>query len=227
MEYILIFSIENENSTTQVIEWLNYYNEKYIRINNGKFNLHKLLIGNIGYNFEFEYQNTLLNSDNIKSFWYRRGNIQIKFDLDTKKNENEILRTQIQEHLELELNSLRDSVYLILDEKKHINSYHSSSTNKLKTLIKARELGLNIPETLIANSKDELDLFYRKNNKIITKGIQECEIFLWEDNNKKPAYFGLHTIEINSDKIKKIDNNFFYSSFQEKLNKAFELRVFF
>ena len=120
-------------------------------------------------------------------------------------------------------------MHTILNSRKHLGAYQFASANKIESLIKAQSLGINIPHTLVCKNKDELSDF--KEEAIITKGIQESAAFSYinnkDDNNKELYGICNYTTEINASNIDNIPDEFQYSKFQEKLNKALELRIFF
>ena len=102
MAYILIISNEIDRSTGVVIDWINYIGEDVIRIDiESFFELIKLKLTNKGVYFEFILENKLYSSKEIKSFWYRRGNIS--YDLGINFEDiDENFKEQVSFHINRE-----------------------------------------------------------------------------------------------------------------------------
>ncbi len=227
MSYVLIDSNEEDYSTEFVINWLNYFNQNVIRLNSeSPFNLIKIELDKNKPYAIFSVDNKIINTNDIKSFWYRRGDIKIEFKFE-HEGIDEKLKKRVYNHLFHELTALKDAIYIILEERKTLGSFFNHSINKIQLLVAAKKIGLEIPKTIICNNRRDLEEFSRKNISIITKSIQEMGIF--EIINKKsnmPEVYGLYTTEVNSKLIENFPEVFLFSKFQEKLDKAIELRIF-
>ena len=73
---ILIFTVENEFSTCDVIDWLVHNNKDFIRINadeKSHFKVDLRINNDASSSIILEYKNQLIDLDKITSFWYRRG----------------------------------------------------------------------------------------------------------------------------------------------------------
>jgi hypothetical protein len=148
---ILILSIENDNSTNEVIKWLSAKNKGFIRINDTD----KLKIETIEINKD-KISVTIISSrekfkiSDISAYWYRRGKLNVDYDRTGHKGIDLALEkesTGIQQFVNQCLNSI----------PKKIGSYNDNFLNKLHNLLTAQRLGLNVPKTLIASQKHFID----------------------------------------------------------------------
>ncbi len=216
---ILITSSNDDISTNYVIDWIAFYNKKFIRINNTDIaKLIYIKLSNNKFNFRLCYklQNNVyvLDLNNITSYWYRRGKLRIYF----KKESN--LDNWLIKYLEHEIKFIYQFINYIFRKIKHIGSYDDNKINKLTTLIIANEVGFKIPETLITQSKEELNKFIQLKESI-TKAI--CNGSYIDFDNLNIVGFGTKLIEntpINYDTL-------FFNLIQNNIDKKYEIRVFF
>jgi ATP-GRASP peptide maturase of grasp-with-spasm system len=208
---IIIFSEETDSSTSKVIDWLNFYNKRFIRIND--LSLIKMIHYDINENyFEIEYQGTKTNSKEIKGYWYRRGHLKLtKQDYSKNKEFNNALNhiTNVEEQISKEF------LFAMLEKLKinKIGSYFRADINKLSQLNLAIESGFSIPKSVLTR-----DISTYKND-YITKSLDT--VFISLKNNK----FLMNYTNLLSDKIK--PNDFGLSYLQEKIDKKFEIRTFY
>lgn len=214
---ILILTEQDNQNTNYVVEWLDYNGERFERINEDD-DLEKLILeiseGELA-DFVLKFKN---HSDvvftNIKSYWYSRGVISPYLSA------NEDIE-QIRNYINNEFLALNDYIHILLDKKKSIGSFRKSNLNKLYCLEIAKNVGFFIPNTLITNSKTALFSFSKKGS-IISKGIDSVLRFV----NKNVSYFS-YTNEVKKKHISSLREFFFYSLFQQKVAKKYELRVFY
>lgn len=198
---VLIISSTDDYSTKDVIDWLIFYNQPFLIINPED---------KVEFKFELEnyfliFENYTLNIDQISSVWYRRGWLNLAFFESVNGLENIIYSEFIY---------LRDFIYFLLQSKKHINKRSDNEINKLITLKIAEKNGFNVPKSFFNIYKDELQNF-----ELITKTISGSSSLV--SNGK--TYLS-YTRDID---IAELKNNYSNSYLQEKINKKYELRVFF
>ncbi len=216
---ILILTLENELSTSHVINWLNYYNKSFDRINETDLLTAEINIDNSGKSLKV-INNQYYNLHNYKSYWYRRGD----FNLNTIhiNGQNAVIK-KINQNYEENNFDIQDYVhYYLQNNVRSINNYHNNNINKLCELDIAQKVGLNIPITLVTSSKvSVLDFFYT-HKKIIIKSIKYGLTF--SINN---ISFSQPTLILENEIIKSFPNYFMPIKIQNYIEKAFELRVFF
>ena len=200
---ILIISFSNDISTHHVCHWLQFLSKKYLIITE-KSLLTDVTITNDDIIF---YKNAIkYNLNSFKNIWYRRGSFVYKKD---KQSQYDFLNTNINNEFE----KINDFVLNNLG----INELYYKDINKLKILKIASEVKFNIPKYIITDSKKNLTNFF-KETKFITKPIYE--VVHHSDDKYKYSSF---TEEID---IFKLNDDFEYSFFQEKIEKKYEIRTF-
>jgi ATP-GRASP peptide maturase of grasp-with-spasm system len=85
-------------------------------------------------------------------------------------------------------------------------------------LLLAKEFGLDIPNSFVCTNSKQLQKIEQQCKKLISKSIYE-PYFIWQDK----GVFSMYTKEINS----LCKDNFFPSLVQQKIEKEYELRVFY
>lgn len=207
---ILIISIYNDYSTTTVIEWLNFFNKKWIRINEND----QISLDFIGDDIVFNINNLNFKLSEIKSCWYRRGFLNFKFIINNKIK-------QFQDFNIVEASRVEQYIYYKLNSLRTINNYSNSDVNKLIVSDIARSLEIKTPNDYLVNSKNELTkIMVKDNQEFITKSICGNPVLLF--NNF--ALFN-YTQKINLEKIE--TDNFALSLIQNYIEKKYELRIFY
>ena len=200
---IIIFSIKNDFSTNEIIDYLIKKNEDFIRINEDDyFEIFKMdneiCIGNenIG----------KINIHDINAIWYRKSILQLK----NKYLINDSLNYFKNEEIKI----FNEYILFQLKTKINLGSYSTIKVNKLVVNEIAKKVGLLVPKSFFSDSKNvncKIDL--------ITKPINENSIVPYDIN----TYFKLLTKEVsNEDNLK-----YSLSYFQEKIDKKYELRIFY
>lgn len=215
---ILIISQAYDNATSYIEEWLLHLGKQvtvvsdYNRIKSICYQISKE--GKVSFRIGLSNGNTL-NLDSIRAVWYRKGTLLFE---DKLPDTNDQLSKVIIEHIENEWLTLREAVILAVQEKFHIGNYFRRIPNKLETLRIAAQTGWDIPFTLVSSNRNEVvNHFIRKN--IIVKNIQDTL-----STNDGHSLIYQRTKEIKSEEL---PATFSPSLFQEKIEKKYELRVFF
>jgi glutathione synthase/RimK-type ligase-like ATP-grasp enzyme len=168
-------------------------------------------------NYVFENSNDFIfsinNNCSFHSIWFRRTKLP---DIDVK-NEAEKL------YLLGDYDSLFENMYDLISAKKWLShpNYVYQAENKIHQLAIARDIGFNIPDTIVTNDQSILRKFIDKNNgNIIVKPIRQGRI------RQKSGYKSIFTNKVNSDIINDLENYHLTPCiFQENINKEYELRV--
>jgi len=218
---ILILSTGEDLSTSHVVDWLNYLNLNFDRINNEDLVGVEIKINNL--NTEIRLQNKkkyLFN--NYSSYWYRRGNFSIPNQIIDDSAYLDFMKSINKFNFD-ERRTVQEFIHDNLKNKKNtINSFTDNDLNKLNFLNAAKEIGLKIPNTIITTYKQDVLEFAELNKKIISKSIHEGFAFAINDTN-----FYLHSILIEHKDIKDFPDKFYVTKFQAYIEKSFELRVFY
>lgn len=232
-KYILVLSSDMDVSTDNVLSWLYYYNtDKVIRINTSdKIELLNIYINNGKTQFYIKVNNDVsIHSDEIKSYWYRRGELsysRIKYNKDMIGAVD--IGNNINAYYYKEYEHTTDTLYYLLKETDivSINSFNDISTNKLINLDIAKQSGLLIPDTIVSNDMSVINQFFLTHKKCITKPIRYPGYFMRGKNFE--FHYSQQTnliTQIEYSKIAEQYSSFQPTLFQEYIEKEFEIRVF-
>jgi ATP-GRASP peptide maturase of grasp-with-spasm system len=227
---VLIISQPQEPSTDKVIDWLYNNGVDFLRIDGGELLSRgfpvTLRIDDSAFVFRIDDQREF-NFNNIVSVWYRRDssyNVKINklLRLSEEPYYDEILRNLNNEHL-----AAKKALYACISmSKKILGNFEKSAVNKVEMLALARQAGMDVPVTLITSNKEELKAFVKKHGGVITKAIWEGVGFS-VSNDKTTESFLNFTEVVSEEFIENISDTFYYSLFQEKLEKALDIRTFY
>jgi ATP-GRASP peptide maturase of grasp-with-spasm system len=217
---ILILSEERDQSTNNVIDWLNYYNKKFIRVNTEtQIEVESFSISNHQENIVLKQNNLFFNMTEINYTWFRRG--VLSFYHRRKYTDNNYFNRMLSNHIKDEAEGLQKYIYKKLEKKRHLGT-HSYSVIKLDSLITAKACGLKIPETEIVSNKVRLnDIKENSEQPLICKSIQKG-VMIELENDILTNY----TSEFNLND-KDIPYSFFPTLLQKKVEKKYELRIFY
>jgi ATP-GRASP peptide maturase of grasp-with-spasm system len=227
---LLILSENNDYSTNEVIDWLNYFKIKYLRVNENSvlyFNYFGYRKNKISWEvivYEDSCQSVCkICSDDISSFWYRRGylNMPNAFSFECHNSKDTFLQA-LSEYLNYNQNDLIELIYKSFVGKKFIGKHQDNFISKILQLETARKVGLRTPETEIVCSKNQLIDFFEQHTKIITKGIKSNGFNLNPFNSVSSL-----TQIIEKEDLNKFQEKFAPSLIQKYIEKLFELRVFY
>ena len=231
---ILIVSIDGDMSTDKVMDWLYHFGYSVIRHNtdtdyfNSYFSF-QLGLSTHGENLSITINNKSIKLNEIKSVWFRKYSFPLFENWFKMEDSSQKLQDDLIHYLKHEFSSSNFALFnTLIANKKHLGGRITQQPTKMEMLLKAREFGIEIPNTIITNLKAELKRFFEKNNKkIITKSIKDGTIFNKKDHKGNYRTAISYTESIDEDIMKKIPQYFFPSLFQEKLNKEFEIRSFY
>lgn len=219
---ILILTDIDEPSTDFVIDWLQFYGKKFVRLSLQNSVEIMTIYQHNGqleclFNFKQDGRTSTLDTKDISSYWYRRSQWRVRYD--TVNGTSEIKGdVALNDFLQVENLSALSILEHILDNKKHINRHSDNNIIKLVVLQYATELGIRVPAFVVCSDKPTLVDFYNKyNGDIITKPIGDPRSFF---------NYGYHTFTSKID-LDRIPDSFGISLFQEMIKKMVELRVYY
>lgn len=208
---ILVFSIEEDNSTSDVLDWIDHFGENYFRINN-LYDINDFLES-------FPVLMIPKEEKRVTAIWYRKMPSR---SLPINVFDNPNTDRSIRKFFYSEQNGLFESLCAAFGEKKWLNHWSNSSPSKFYQLLLAEKSGLNVPATCIVNSKEQLFNFKTLNRSIIVKPIQDIESIEFEGNH----YFQYTKVLCTKD-IERLKNTFFPGLFQKEIDKNIEIRTFY
>lgn len=218
---LLIMSESFETTTAKVMEWLSFLSVPYIRFNQEDTitSAHCSIRGNQKSVIIHTTNGLRLDTDEICTYWYRRGDPVMKLLLQTMPE----MERPVSISLLKEWETLRDQWMSQLQRKGSLGSFAKERhNNKLHDLSLAQELGFQVPATIVTTSKAELLAFKAMYGEIITKTLRKIVRFKNEDSITS----GSGTQLVSDPHISIMKDHFLPSLFQEKLEKVYEIRVF-
>lgn len=221
---ILIISKEClESSTEKVMDWLDFFGADYIRINGDDIEANgKIYFNLINSEPILRYKNTEIPLNKIKTVWFRRwSDSSYKNSFFKIENEQKITHSLLT-HQASNIIALKNFLFSLLESKRWLTHPRNITLNKLEVLLKAKEVGLNIPATIVCSLKNDLIYFNDKYREIISKDLSHPLII--EDSN---TYSNTLTRKIDFDEIEELPNEFSPTLFQELIHKQYEIRTFF
>jgi glutathione synthase/RimK-type ligase-like ATP-grasp enzyme len=204
---VLIVTHKKDYTADFVINKLNQQGLAYRRLNcedlvNSKFAFQ------IERDFEFEFGQT----PKFNSGWFRRTKLP-SLNIDSEEERHYLLA---------EYDALVRNVLNSVDCKWLSEPYRIyRAENKTLQLREAKEIGLNVPATIITNDKSKIKAFYKRYNKnIIVKPIARNRI----DYSKHSGF--IFTNKVNSGLIASIEEfDINPCIFQENIDKDCEIRA--
>lgn len=214
--YSLILSNRYDISTDHVVEWLEYYNSSFIRINeDDEIRNISIEITDLQETVKIEYDSFELDLNSVSKYWYRRG------DFNFRGNSSYNIPSELELSVENNWRSVNEFIHQKLKNIFHINTiFDETINNKLRNLVEAKRFGLNIPSTYCGTTPDNSKLGTFK--EVITKTLN----FPITYSNDHYFIADPKTIIYNTNE--NCQNEIIYPSlFQERIVKAYEVRVFF
>ncbi|MBL0294489.1 MAG: hypothetical protein IPQ04_09555 [Saprospiraceae bacterium] len=169
---MIFINSEKKDSVTDVISaYLQYFGINFCRIDyEDSIKNYCIRLSDETYRFSFEYQNNSINLDKDATFFFRRG--AIKFNVPI--NNSDDFNSDAKKFLQNEIDTIHASLPYLGE---YINTFEKEKyCNKLINLKYASDIGMNIPNTVVTNSKKEAIDFCTKYSKVITKPIGNAHI---------------------------------------------------
>ncbi len=224
-----IFSHSADYTTKLVLEWVDYLGGNFIRLNDERMDIRNIVINKDTYTYSFKIGNNEFQKGQVNSKWFRGGKIRIAnnvydpslFEKTSRtSNESAILFLSNYSHAKLE--------FLVNEFSDSLGANAEGRYNKIIALRNAREVGLDIPDTLITTSKDSLLEFHKKNKRIITKSLDLSFSSPAEINTEgNRVKYMQYTNELPANDLKEVPDTFALTLFQELIVKKLEIRTFY
>ncbi len=223
---IIIASSEEDISTNKVIDWLAHtYEVDYRRINglewfgyqtktSFRFNKNQVQAN-------YSDSNKRFSIEEVTSIWFRKDTYAI-FSKEVGRGKE--IDAQVNNHLKEEHYYAKEGFYELLKKqaKQVIGHRIISEPEKINNLLIAKSIGIDIPDTLVTTNKADLLEFFKENNGAITKPIKESRRI--SDGESAAT---MYVANIDQTALEEIPDSFMVSLFQERLDIAFDIRVFY
>ncbi len=209
--------MSGDPSTEDVMDWLNFYKHPFIRINLGDFLDKRVSFSLLSGVFTIEGDR--MEASEVNAVWYRRTDT-FKKSTFFRNNQKQLVEQAI-EQLNFEYASLRHSFATLFHDAYWLNHPFNVSVNKMHVLNKANQCGLSIPATHVVNTKDQL-LTLMENQTLICKSIFESTVLEIDQ-----ATYMMYTEELTPEIVKNLEMQFYPSMVQKKIEKHYEIRIFY
>jgi len=223
---ILIISSESDQSTSEVIKWLIRNNKAYIRLGEQQFvnNLYFTLESS-GIQISLKIGGSLINFNQIKSFWFRKHTLEILSNLEIRleAKEKNLRSPYLKEYLvDEEMDSIRQFLFYELEKKNHLGNFKVDEGNKLISFSIAADCGFKIPTSYISSDLKWLKQKFEHSGKLMVKPIEDGYLSI---HNKiwVTGSYDIATASLFENK----ENTIFPSCLQSYLDKKMELRIFY
>ena len=231
---VLVVTDGRDYSVKEVSEWLLYYSvQKNFRIVVLNVTESRLEIknGSIGSTSDvtFGISDTHLEFQlsDIIGIFFRQAALRISGHTGVSSNSGSAtdIKARLYNYLMAYESNIRWFILNFFSEKNIIGYDSGSFINKLDVLRAAAEIGLKIPNTLLTSSKSELmDFYHHSKKEVILKSIGLNLTFFDVENKLR---FHQLTQQLNDGHLNEIPDSFPLTLVQEKINKEFEIRLFY
>jgi len=215
------------------MDWLRSWGIPFVRINGADIDSSEgptFSINNEGSAVQIQIDGSPVDTRSIRVVWYRRWSHNYHyrrsslFAAESHRDHSNFIEAN--RHFSSELRAVSTCFFRSLDSAQWLGHPSTSVPNKLQTLILAREAGLDIPDTLVTNDADTARQFAERHGQIITKPAGEVLSCAFDG---RP--FGTFTNLVPASLLDPAEEDCwrgsFPSFFQEKLEKKYEIRIFY
>ncbi|GEM_PF-426899 len=223
---ILILTEATDITADKVCQWLHYYKTGFLRLNT---DIEDVWVDGIDMDgtsvtIRIGHHSGVYNLDSFHLIWFRRGQLISKVQevANDLFPEDELINTQINNHLQQELRVLNEFIYRHIPKTvATINNPSRYNINKLECLYEAAKRGLKTPTTWVTHRKEQL-VRVRHRRAVITKNISDILIC-----HSDRFFMSQSTMTVRDKDVDRANARFFPSLFQETIYKKADIRVFF
>ncbi len=234
-EPILILSrSRNEPTTEAVIDWLEALGARFYRLNaedveypprfqlriDGAGEVPALTFGD-----RFTGEARTLDLPGVRSVWYRRWTLlrQYNYRFMERFTEDHRLQGEVVRYMHREIEAVSQAVFGALGGARWLSRPETARPNKLHVLSWAAALGIEVPATIVATTREQLKDFLRLHPQAITKNSGRSPLSLDLEESDIASY----TSRVDAALVERLPEAFFPSLVQELVPKQYEVRVFF
>jgi len=222
---VLLSQVLGEATTSLVMDWLHHLGAPHLRLNGEELNEGLPFAAELEgseVRFEVDYGGgTVLRGHEARAAWLRRWH--------TFQNLEQLRAPGTPEpgpsmytYLSRELGSLSAVVEEALDGAAWLTRGGEMSVGKFHVLRQAARVGLEVPPTLVTNQRAQLERFMARHGRVVCKPMREAVTFLAD--GRAWASF---TAEVTPELAGRLPGTFFPTLLQQRVEKAYELRVFY
>ena len=207
---ILVIPKSNDNFVCDVLDWLD--KDNFLVVNQDSMvQMHNSKVSDTCSGLYDEQSNQVDSLRNVQSIWYHGGQY-----IKRKVTSSGLSIIEDQVANSSFFGALNSKICKQIGER-----LYNVRNNKIEVLNRAKVLGLDIPDTLITQSKKELISFFTIHNRLISKRIGSGPIIV----DGSYAYDISKTITVDKEMILALPDVFGISLFQQKIPKKYEVRT--
>ena len=232
---ILILSSKTDASTLDVLDWLLYYDQKYFVLYTDDLDFKVIRFNPNKKEFIIKSNDEEANLYDVTAVWNRRSGISIRnFTnqyIDKNNPGNFFLEKDDTSHYGIlfdESRTLIEFIHYLIEKESvlSIGSFFYNDVNKLIVLSKAKEIGLDIPESYIITKKEDINKIQNLHPQrhLITKAIYEG---IYRPDFRETYQYYSYVERLTSQNMEKVPDHFYPSLVQLELDKELELRIFY
>ena len=220
----LISQVIGEGTTELVMDWLRYLGADVARVNGEQLNAEDAIELRIGAGpgaVRIDAGDRAVSPQTVRAVWQRRWHTLENLS-DLQRNDASGLGHKVLGHLARELVALRRGLEDGLRSASWLTRGRDTDMDKLRVLRLAIDAGLEVPPTMVTNRRATLEAFLAEQGRVICKPLGEAESF--QVGN---ASYAMFTAEVTPQLVARLPERFFPSLFQARIEKQYELRVFY
>jgi ATP-GRASP peptide maturase of grasp-with-spasm system len=211
---ILILTSIGDASSDLVVDWLDYLKHKYVRINSYDLFEKKIVFSLQQNDTSIVIDNKKLDIEAVNVVWFRKfGYFE---DSDFFEKISKLYGINIVNHISKEFYKILYFFLLTFKYKHWLTNPFKLNLNKLDVLRIASMCGFNTPNSSITNEMSA------ENTNMIVKSVYDPLLM-----NLRGSNFLTYTNLLITKDMNEISNVFFPSLIQTKIEKKYEVRVFY
>lgn len=219
---ILILSNDGDLSCDIVQDWLEFYNYPYIRFNAWDFLYKDVKVSLVKGKITITIDGEPLELDAIHAVWYRKYGFFRSSQMYGKMCECKKFDETHISHLSTEFNRVIEVLLFALRDRQWLTNPIHTTKSKMEVLKIASECGLDVADTYLVNTKEQV-VTLRREKRIISKSVLDPIIASWGKRNMAMMY----TVEVKESDEFHLPIHFMPSMLQEYIEKQYEFRVFY
>jgi len=219
---ILILSTDGDVATNDVINWLRFYQQPFVRLNDNDLLRYEFVFSfkeNGDPWFSVQTEAHAFHSDDISVVWFRKFGFY--HALPNFNDINNRMTSSFMYQFKNEYFGALSLVFLALQHKKWLLRPDQVMPSKMRVLSYALKAGLNIPRSVVLNSRTGLQQVLQT-NEVITKSLKDCHSFITADH-----FVTMFTTGVPEELLPQLPETFLPSLLQQKEEKQYELRIFY
>lgn len=226
----ILSTAETDPSTEDVIEWLNAWKVRWVRLNGQALNGEGAATLSISTSEESVFIRSgpcTIDPSSVTVVWYRRwGHLYSHRAEDLFAEHAEFHRTAnitaLARHIDKELSTLSTFIFKRFSNAVWLSNPTTAKLNKLIVLETAAQCGLDVPATIVSTDHESLNRFLQTYERAITKPLGDSLMYEWGGRS-----YATYTTEIDKGGLSDLPGIAFPMLLQEFLPKRYDIRVFY